>query len=365
MDAIDWSAAQRIGELIAGSPPYGGVRAETVEPLAYDFARRVSDYSGLALPAALPPLEAVDRAGWIAANLQSMRPVLGGLTERVGGGSGLLSIGPLRSAMGFLLGAQVGALTGVLSQRVLGQYDLALLDASAPPRLLLLAPNLAQAAPNLGVDRDELVLWVTIHEITHAVQFSGAPWLRDHLGGMLKELIDGLQVTVAGPSSLGERLPKLPNPGELRELLERARRGELLRLTLGEDRWQLLERVQATMSLIEGHAEHTMDAIGAEVLPSLPRLRAAMNRRRGSRGLPWRVLERLLGLELKLRQYEVGRRFCDAVVAAEGPAALARAWSGPEALPTTAELEDPSQWLARMRPQPGTDDRTHVPPVTS
>jgi coenzyme F420 biosynthesis associated uncharacterized protein len=367
VDTIDWSAAQRIGELIAGSPPYGGVRAATVEPFAYDFARRVSDYAGLALPAALPPLEAVDRAGWIAANLQSMRPILGGLTERVGAG-GPLSIGPLRSAMGFLLGAQVGALTGVLSQRVLGQYDLALLDASTPPRLLLLAPNLAQAARSLGVDRDELVLWVTIHEITHAVQFSGAPWLRDHLGGMLKELIDGLQVTVAGPSSLRGRLPKLPklsDSGELRELLERARRGELLRLTLGEDRWALLERVQATMSLIEGHAEHTMDAIGAEVLPSLPRLRAAMNRRRGSRGLPWKVLERLLGLELKLRQYEEGRRFCDAVVAAEGPAALARAWTGPEALPTTAELEHPEQWLARTRPAPGADDRTHVPPVTS
>ena len=106
----------------------------------------------------------------------------------------------------------------------------------------------------------------------------------------------------------------------MRELVERARRGELLRLTLGEDRWQLVERMQATMSLIEGHAEHTMDAVGAEVLPSLARLRAAMNRRRENRGLPWRVLERLLGLELKLRQYETGRRFCDAVVAAGGPA---------------------------------------------
>jgi coenzyme F420 biosynthesis associated uncharacterized protein len=239
----------------------------------------------------------------------------------------------------------------VLSQRVLGQYDLALLDASAPPRLLLLAPNLAQAARNLGVDRDELVLWVSIHEITHAVQFSGAPWLRDHLAGMLEELIDGLQVTVSGPSPLGggrfPKLPKLPDSGEVRELVERARRGELLRLTLGEDRWQLLERVQATMSLIEGHAEHTMDAVGAEVLPSLPRLRAAMNRRRGSRGLPWRVLERLLGLELKMRQYEVGRRFCDAIVAEGGTGALAHAFSGPEALPTTAELEDPALWLAR------------------
>jgi coenzyme F420 biosynthesis associated uncharacterized protein len=364
VDAIDWGTAQRIGELIAGSPPYGGVRAASVEPLAYDFARRVSAYSGLALAAELPPVETVDRAGWIAANLRSMRPVLGGLTERIGSGTGPLA-GPLRSASGLLLGAQVGALTGVLSQRVLGQYDLALLDASTPPRLLLLAPNLALAARNLGVDRDELVLWVAIHEITHAVQFSGAPWLREHLAGMLRELIDGLQVTLAGPSALGGRLPKLPDVGELRSLLERARRGELLRLTLGEDRWLLLERVQAVMSLIEGHAEHTMDAVGAEVLPSLPRLRSAMNRRRESRGLPWRVLERLLGLELKLRQYEVGRRFCDAVVAAEGPAALARAWSGPQALPTTAELEDPAQWLARMRSQPDPEDRTHVPPVTS
>jgi uncharacterized protein (DUF2342 family) len=381
---IDWGAAQRIGETIAGSPPRGGVSASAIEPRATDFAERVSDYTGLALPAKLPPLEVVDRPAWIAANLKTMRPLLEPLTEQLGGSgsggiTGLVS-GPLRSASGFLLGAQVGALTGVLSQRVLGQYDLALLDATVEPRLLLLAPNLAQAARNLGVDRDELVLWVTIHEITHAVQFGGAPWLRDHLGGMLKELIAGLRVKLDGKSPDGDpgsnddpdpsgdparkdglagRIPKLGglgfDPSELRGLVERARNGELLRLTLGDERWQLVERMQATMSLIEGHAEHTMDAVGAEVLPSLPRLRAALNRRRESRGLPWRVLERLLGLELKMKQYEVGKRFCDAVVQAEGPQALARAWEGPEMLPSTLELEAPSLWLAR----------THVPPVTS
>jgi uncharacterized protein (DUF2342 family) len=395
---IDWSTAQRIGELIAGSPPYGGVRTASIEPVAYDFARRVSAYSELELPAELPPVEAVDRPAWIAANLRSMRPLLGLLTERLHRGTGPLS-GPLRSATGFLLGAQVGALTGVLSQRVLGQYDLALLDASVPPRLLLLAPNLDLTARNLGVDRDELVLWVTIHEVTHAVQFSGAPWLRDHLAGMVRELIDDLKVTIAGrsstqaapqasmpedrvaqdvagdsgsggasaPAAAGSnsaagRARKLPDRAELRELVARASRGELLRLTLGEDRWQLVERMQAVMSLIEGHAEHTMDAVGAEVLPSLPFLRAAMNRRRQDRGLPWRVLERLLGLELKLRQYEEGRRFCDTVVSAGGPQALARAWSGPEALPSTAELHAPERWLARTCPP---SDRTDVPPVTN
>ncbi|MGH2903283.1 MAG: zinc-dependent metalloprotease [Solirubrobacteraceae bacterium] len=376
-EVIDWGAAQRIGELIAGAggraggqPQSGVVRADTVEPLAHDFAARVGAYAGLELPARMPPLEVVDRPAWIAANLRTMKPLLDPLTARIGDGGGdakdgndddegdhgirgivsgplRAASGPLRAASGVLLGAQVGALTGMLSQRVLGQYDLALLDAEVQPRLLLVGPNLAQAARNLGVDRGELVEWVTIHEITHAVQFGGAPWLRGHLGGMLRELLDGLQLKLDPRQGFDAR--------PARELLERARRGELLRMTLGDERWRLVERMQATMSLVEGHAEHTMDAVGAEVLPSLPRLRAALNRRRESRGLPWRVLERLLGLELKLKQYEVGRRFCDAVVQAEGPRGLARVWEGPELLPSTAELETPRLWLAR----------THVPPVTS
>src|SRR5262249_3259547 len=350
---------------------------------------------GLPAPAELPALETVDRPEWIAANLRTMRPLLAPLAERVGGRAGPLT-GPLRSLSGFLLGVQVGALTGVLSQRVLGQYDLALLDDSVPPRLLLLAPNLAQAARTLGVDRDELVLWVTIHEITHAVQFGGAPWLRGHLSQMLTQLIDGLQVTLTGRSSpkhdddhdkrdgAGDanseasggaahdqrqdaysRTPKLPATAQRRELVDRARRGELLRLTLGEQRGALVEQMQAVMSLIEGHADHTMDAVGAEVLPSLPRLRTAMNRRRESRPLPWRVLERLLGLELKLRQYEIGRRFCDAIVADGGPQALGGAWSEAAALPTMEELQQPAKWLQRTRARRGNAARTHVPPVTS
>ena len=172
---------------------------------------------------------------------------------------------------------------------------------------------------------------------------------------MVRELIDGLTATLdenlqpraAARARFTDALAGVFELGDLRELVERARRGELLRLTLGEDRWQLVERIQAVMSLIEGHAEHTMDVIGADVLPALPKLRAAMTRRRETRSLSWRVLERLMGLSMKMRQYEIGRSFCDAVVADGGPHALARAWSGPAALPSTAELKDPAAWLAR------------------
>jgi coenzyme F420 biosynthesis associated uncharacterized protein len=266
----------------------------------------------------------------------------------VGGGLGPLA-GPLQAVTGRLLGAQVGLLVGLLSQRVLGQYDLVLLDAHAPTRLLLVAPNLADAAANLGVDHDQLVSWVTVHEVTHAVQFSGVPWLRQHLGGLLGELLAGLEVTIAPASML-----RLPDGKDLRELVEAARRGDLLRVIIGPERQDLVDRLQATMSLIEGHAEHVMDAVGAEVLPSLPRLREALDRRRATRSTSWRLIERVLGLELKMRQYEAGRRFCDTVVQAGGIAALNRAWAAPEALPTPAELENPHLWLTR----------TNVPAVT-
>jgi coenzyme F420 biosynthesis associated uncharacterized protein len=355
MDTIDWSLAQRIGEFLAGTPPEGGIVSDTVAPLAEDFAKRVSDYSGLELPERLPPLEAVDRPAWIAANLQTMRPMMESVAKRTSGkltqntklrGASLGLPEAMRAMSGLWLGAQVGAMAGMLSQRVLGQYDLALLDATVQPRLLLVAPNLAQAANSMRVDREDLLSWVTIHEITHAIQFSGAPWLREHLAGMITELLDGLEVSVSATQML-----RLPNLGNMRELAERLRRGEVLRLALGENRWGLVQRMQATMSLIEGHAEHVMDAVGAEVLPSLPLLRQAMTGRRETRGLPWRVLSRLLGLELKMRQYDIGKRFCDAVVAAggdSGPELLARAWRSPESLPSTAELESPEIWLERM-----------------
>lgn len=348
MEGIDWKVAQRVGEMLAGDTGGSAHRFDSspngVQPLAERFAARVSAYTGLALDEPIPVVESIDRPRWIEANIATMRPLLDPLTRRVGQGSGPLAPA-LRSITQLLLGAQVGAVTGMLSQRVLGQYDIALLDAERPPRLLLLAPNLAQAARNLGLDHEEFTAWVTIHEVTHAVQFGGAPWLREHLGALLEELIDGMQVRVG----LGRSL-RLPDASDLRTLVERLRGGEVLRLGLGEDRWALVERMQTTMSLIEGHAEHVMDAVGAEELPTMERMRTAMNRRRRNRGWPWRILEKLLGLEMKLRQYEVGREFCDAVVAQAGPGALTVAWSSAEMLPSAEELQDAGLWLARTRP---------------
>jgi len=124
----------------------------------------------------------------------------------------------------------------------------------------------------------------------------------------------------------------------------------LAMVIVSPDQRVLHDRVQAFMAVLEGYAEHVMDAVGADVLDDLPSLRSALQRRRRDRSGFLRLLEKLIGMDVKLRQYEQGKAFCDGVVARAGITGLNRVWSGPGALPTVAELDDPAGWLARTEP---------------
>ena len=324
-----------------GAPP--PALAGDLAAICDDARRRVAAYTGLTPATALPPAEAVERSTWIAANVESMGAMLDPLGERVTGGLGILR-GPLRSAAGALISAEAGALTGYLSQRVLGQYEFVLIDPGSRPRLLFVAPNIGHAAERFGADVEELLTWIAFHEVTHAVQFAGVPWLRPHLAGLLRELLASLELSVDPRALL-----RLPDAADVRERLAALREGGLVAALAGPGRRELLDRMQCMMAVIEGHAEHVMDVVGEPALPSLGELRSALDRRRRERSPLLALLERLIGLDAKLRQYETGKRFCDAVVQAGGPAALHRVFDGPEQLPTVAELDDPAAWMDRTR----------------
>jgi coenzyme F420 biosynthesis associated uncharacterized protein len=235
---------------------------------------------------------------------------------------------------------------GFLAQRVLGQYELVLLEEASeatPPRLLFVLPNLSTAVRSLRVPKDEFMTWVALHEVTHAVQFSAVPWLQPHMASLVSELLRSMELRLEGP----RRLPA-PNVAEARRIAAAVRRGDIIGIFASEGERATIDRVQATMAVIEGHAEHVMDAVAPELLPSLPKLRAALDRRRKSQSGRARLLAKLLGLEMKMRQYEQGKLFCDEIVRRAGTDALVAVFSAPEALPTLAELADPPAWLMRM-----------------
>lgn len=337
---VDWGLARRIAVGVGGSPPTPPLPGDLAE-LCADAERRVVAYAQMQPLMPLPAAEAIDRAAWSEANLRGMAGVLDPVADKLGAAPGPLRE-PLRAAAGVVLAAEVGGLVGLLSQRVMGQYEVPPTDPEAPARLLFVAPNLAQAAGHLDVDPAQLLRWVVVHEVTHGVQFSAVPWLRAHVASMVTEMGAALDIRI-DVRALG----RLADRERLREIVERLRADGLVGAALGPQRRELLDRIQATMAMIEGHAEHVMDAAAVDVLPDLEKLRAALGRRRRERPPLLRVFERLLGLEMKMRQYDTGKRFCDAVVDRAGVAALNRAWSGAEALPTWPELEDPAAWLAR------------------
>jgi coenzyme F420 biosynthesis associated uncharacterized protein len=336
---IDWSLAGQVARGIANLQPAGDPRPfEALAGPAAESEQLVGEYTGLSAGAPLPPPEAVGRAEWIDANLRAIGGVLDPVADRVGG-----KLGPVGGAAGALLAIEAGAISGFLGGRVLGQYEFAVLDPDGPARLLFVAPNLGHAATALDADPDQLLRWVTLHEVTHALQFGGVPWLREHLAALVRQLLGAIDIDARG-------LLRMPDVSDLRALLNSVREEGLAFLAVGRERRALLESAQAFMALLEGYAEHVMDAVGTDLLADLDAMRAAMDRRRTERSGLLRVLERLIGLDLKLRQYQVGKAFCDAVVDRGGIAALNRAWEGPDSLPTLAELGDPLGWLARTEP---------------
>jgi coenzyme F420 biosynthesis associated uncharacterized protein len=336
---VDWNLAGRIARAAAGEADPS--EAPAILPERAAAARdQVVAATGLEPSGPLPAVEWVDRAAWIDANLATMRSTLGPVLEK-GAAAGPAG---LQAAAGAVVAAEVGGLIGLFSRRVLGQYEVDLLDPEVPPRLLLVGPNLDRATRELGVDRDEMVTWVTLHEITHAVQFGSVPWLRPSLGGALRELLSALDVKPDPRALLSLGLDDVKHwAGQLRE-------GGLLGAVMGPDRRALLDLVQGTMGLVEGHAEWTMDRAGADVLEDVEALRAAMDRRREDRAPLLRILDRLLGFDLKLKQYAQGRQFCDAVVRARGEHGLRAAWATAELAPTPDELAAPARWLARTEP---------------
>jgi coenzyme F420 biosynthesis associated uncharacterized protein len=351
---VDWGLARRVAVAVAGasSDRDGRFGGRAVAAACADAAGAVRAYAGLAADHGLPPGETVRRGEWTQIALESLRELAAPLDRRAADAVDLPEpLGPAaRRLAGYAAGAEAGGAVGLAGRRVLAQLDVSLADSRRPPRLLFIAPNLAAAHAEIGGEPDAFLAWIATHEVTHAAQFAGVPWLRDHLAAELQALlaaaaggIDARRVAAA----LRHALTSDPR-GAIRGLL----RGEAVLALAGPEQRARLDRLQAAMSLIEGYAEHVMDAADPERREERAVLRARLARRREARGGLGEAVARMLGLELKLRQYRLGKAFCDRVVASAGMPALNRAWNGPEAIPSLPELERPERWLERVAADP-------------
>ncbi|WP_165425654.1 zinc-dependent metalloprotease [Streptomyces sp. BK022] len=304
------------------------------------------------------PVLVVDRPGWVRANVagfrELLRPLLDKMQERRGPGAGNAVLGAVG---GKVTGVELGMLLSFLSSRVLGQYETFAptapdLPAGTAPggggRLLLVAPNIVHVERELDVDPHDFRLWVCLHEETHRTQFTAVPWLRDHLEGEIQAF---LAETDVDPMTFLERIREAAQSlaGGRPEGEQEDGGRSLVELVQSPAQREILGRLTAVMSLLEGHADFVMDGVGPEVVPSVAEIREKFQQRRakGASRLDL-ALRKLLGLDAKLRQYRDGERFVRAVVDEVGMDGFNRVWTSPNTLPTKAEISDPAGWVARV-----------------
>jgi coenzyme F420 biosynthesis associated uncharacterized protein len=283
----------------------------------------------------------VDRAGWSKANIAAFRALLGPVVEDVYTKRDKPPPSMRMAAIGSrVTGAEVGALLGFLSARVLGQYD----AFGEQGRLLLVAPTIVSVERDLGVDPDDFRLWVCLHEETHRVQFTATEWLAPHLLSEVRGLIGEL---MQEPSQMADRLT-----GALRGLPDVIRGDStgapLLDALQTPEQRRRLAAITAVMSLLEGHADVVMDDVGPQVVPSVATIRARFSKRRAGRGAVDQVLRRLLGLDAKARQYADGARFVRGVIEQVGMDGFNAVWTSPDTLPKPEEIADPKSWVRRV-----------------
>jgi coenzyme F420 biosynthesis associated uncharacterized protein len=299
----------------------------------------------------------VDRPGWIRANVDGFRvvlePLVDQLRERSHGAAAPSRPASVISSVGSrVTGIQAGLILAYLSGRVLGQYELFLppetspVDGQQPGRLTLVAPNIVMIERELGVDPHDFRRWVCLHEETHRLQFTAVPWLRDYVQSQMTEF---LLASELDPAAMLQRVRAAADA--MAGAVRGGDGGSLIEAVVTPGQREIMDRLTSVMTLVEGHGDYVMDAVGPQVVPTVAQIREKFNSRRGSSGRIEQTLRRMLGIDLKMKQYAEGSRFVREVVDKAGMATFNKVWTSPETLPTKEEFANPQLWLDRVANQ--------------
>jgi coenzyme F420 biosynthesis associated uncharacterized protein len=308
--------------------------------------QHVSAFTGLTNPDSEGGAVAVvDRVGWVQANLEGfqilLEPLAVKLLEKRGEQSGLA-----RTVARKVAGVQVGTVLSYLASRVLGQYELFIPPGQGNGRLTLVAPNIVSTERKLDVDPHDFRLWVTLHEVTHRTQFTAVPWLRPYFTEQVRAYIDASDLD---PTEILQRLKAAASV--VRGAISREDgSASVIEALQNPAQREILERLQGLMSLVEGHGDFVMDGVGPTVVPTAELIRERFEQRRSGASNLDKMVRRLLGLDLKMKQYAEGERFVSYVVGAVGMRGFNHVWTSPETLPSVAEIRDPQSWIDRVGP---------------
>lgn len=345
MTGVPWGVASRVARRIAGSHPlyesyHGAALAESAQEIVTKAERLVAQETRLP-PVDEATVQVVDRPRWIEQNLTFFEHVIEPAQRRLQERLERDGVPGLRSVANRAIAAETGALLGFLSRKVLGQYELVLPSEEGGDTVYLVGPNILELERQQQFRPSEFRMWIALHETTHRLQFVAVPWMRDYFLGLVEELVGASHLE---SGRWGRIVDELREAARARQPII-GERG-LFGLLASEEQIAVLDRVQALMSVLEGHGHVVMDRLGARELATSERMSRLIKQRRQDPRTA--AFYRLTGLEMKMRQYAEGEQFVLGVEDAAGWEALDVLWQDPSYLPDLDEIRNPQAWLDRV-----------------
>jgi coenzyme F420 biosynthesis associated uncharacterized protein len=342
MSRVDWETAGRVARRFSGEYPLAGTyherRFELQAPgLVARASEMVSAETGLEL-SGTPVVGVISRDEWVDTNIASFGALLEPLEKKLAATDGVgLSIA------GRIMGAELGAVLGFMSKRVLGQYELVLptSDGDQGDTVLFVGANIMAMERQHEFRPSSFRFWVALHECAHRAQFTGVPWLREYFLSLVERLIDSSEPEKGRLARISSEFLSAEGTG-----IDRLGDAGLVGLLASPDQRDVLNEVQALMSLLEGHGHVVMDRLGEREIVDVQRMSNVLKARR--KDPKTAAFMKLIGIEMKMKQYEAGAAFISQVEEEASWDTLSMAWESPDSLPTLDEIDDASLWLTRM-----------------
>jgi len=306
-----------------------------VEPIATSMSNVMSsqmsgtDLTNLSaeeLDAAMPEQMRGMFPGGVPAEMMQMLAPMMGMMQQLGAVAFSMQLGQ--------------ALAGLASDVVsLGDIGIPLTDDSVPT---LLPRNVAEFGEGIGVNADDVRLYLALRESAHQRLFAHVAWLRPRIVGAIEEYSRGITID---PNALSEQMNGMDpsNPEAMQELMASG----LLKPQDTEEQRAALARLETLLALVEGWVDDVVEAAIGDRLPSSSQVRETVRRRRAAGGPAEKTFSTLVGLELRPRALREAATLFAAVRHTGGAEGRDALWGHPDLLPSADDLSDPLGFVER------------------
>lgn len=237
---------------------------------------------------------------------------------------------------GAMLASQLGQALGSLSNTVLNSTDLGL-PMAAPGEKILIPANVRAWGEDLGVNPDQVRLFLALRESAASRLFAEIPWLKAHIINAIHAYASGIRIDMDAMQEQAQRAMEQMQGSE--PDLEQAM--EVFSVEESEEQRAALARLETILALVEGWVDHVTTKAAAERLPSFAALNEMSRRRRAAGGPAQAIFGTVIGLSLTPRRVRDAANLWAAVAHTKGVTVRDGLWAHPEALPSSSDLDDP------------------------